>query len=79
MRVPSLFNDRYEALRFLGWARTELLKADKDAAEVMAGRDEVLDHFGPVFRKPQAHLTPKEMASFLDFGNNHHWTQLHRQ
>lgn len=53
--------------------------ADSDALFIMRGRDTVLETFGPLFREGADRLTEEDMARFLDFEENCHWTGLHRQ
>lgn len=78
VEVPA-FKDAREGLAFLQIARRDLLSADSDAPFVMEGRDRVLETFGPLFRERAKEITEADMAQFLDFEENCHWTGLHRQ
>lgn len=75
----AAFKTASEGLAFLQVARRELMSADSDAQFIMRGRDQVLETFGPMFRERAGGLTNQEMAQFLDFEQNCHWTGLHRQ
>ena len=82
MRVQPVFsnpNDPMQALRFLAASRMTLLQADDDAGRVMRGRDQVLERFGPLFRDHSSSLSGDDLAAFLSFKANSHWTGLHRQ
>lgn len=73
------FQSPQEGLAFLQVARRHLLSADSDAQFIMRGRDQVLETFGPLFRERADRLSEADMARFLDFEQNCHWTGLHRQ
>ena len=45
----------------------------------MRSRDEVLASFGPMFRERAERISEEDVARFLDFEHNCHWTGLHRQ
>ena len=74
-----LFTDQTQALRFLTWAKSDLLQADEDSTKVMQGRDQVLQKFGPIFREAGSSLTESAIKDFLSFEENCHWTGLYRQ
>lgn len=51
----------------------------RDVVSIVAARDEVLGHYGPVFRVDSpAKVNLDEFRAFLNFRNNRHWG-LHRQ
>ena len=79
MLLHSLFDNPGEALEFLTWAKPELLKADADTDKVLAGRDEVFNHFGPLFIEGGDALTTQEFSDFLSFEKTCNWTGINRQ
>src|SRR5262245_57675800 len=46
--------------------------------EILAGRDQVLARYQPVFRNPDS-LSAEEFKSFLYLENNRHWSGLNRK
>ena len=51
-----------------------------DIGPIVAAREEVLAHYGPVFRANEpSNVNLEEFRAFLDFRNNRHWGGLHRQ
>jgi hypothetical protein len=56
------------------------LKKSEIYAEVVEPREEVLEHFQPIFSPSHIpEITEDEFRSFLVFKNNRHWTGLNRQ
>jgi hypothetical protein len=56
------------------------LKKSKIYSEIVEPREEVLEHFQPIFSPSHIpEITEEEFRSFLVFKNNRHWTGLNRQ
>ncbi len=49
-----------------------------DVVQMIRDRDSVLSRYGPVFRYP-ARLDEETLIGFLQFENNRHWWNLHRE
>lgn len=49
-----------------------------DVAQMIRDRDSVLSRYGPLFRDP-AGLDTDTLVEFLQFENNRHWWNLHRE
>ncbi|WP_242493280.1 PDDEXK family nuclease [Haloarcula hispanica] len=53
---------------------------DDDPPDSIAGKDEVLNEYQPLFQPDEvANLPEDRLTEFLRYENNRHWTGLHRQ
>jgi hypothetical protein len=75
MSQPVMYEKALAALR----SALDEMEARGDVMESVAARDEVFDHFQPIFALEHLpELDQDEFHSFLLFKNNRHWSSLHR-